>query len=82
MHVLVGIHVIERQTGRAKGRELRSDLRFELATNSRKQEKSDPGASHVPVECRIAANQSGNLDIRKHRAAVHQNQMQTNAKLG
>ena len=59
MHVLVRIHMIERQTGRAKSCELRSDFRFELATNSRKQEKSEPGADHVPVECCIAANESG-----------------------
>jgi len=64
MHVLVGINMIERQTGRAKSCELRSDFRFELVTNSRKQEKSDPGASHVPVEFCIPANESGNLDIR------------------
>ena len=82
MHVLVGIHVIERQTGRAKSRELRSDFRFELATNARKQEESDPGSSHVPVERCIAANESRNLDIWQYRTAIHQNQMQTDAKFG
>ena len=64
MHVLVGIHMIERQTGRGKSCELRADFRFELATHAREKVKSDPGASHVPVECCIAANESGNLDIR------------------
>jgi hypothetical protein len=82
MHVLVGIDVVEGQTGRAKSSELRSDFRFNLAPNSRKQEKSDPGASHVPVECCIAANEPGNLDIRQYRTAIHQNQMQTDAKFG
>ncbi len=64
VHVLVGIDVVEGQTGRSKGRELCSDFRFELATNARKHEESDPGSSHVPVERCIAANEFGNLDIR------------------
>ena len=64
VHVLVGIHVIERQTGRAKGCELRSDFRFELAANPREQEEPDPGSGHVRVEHRIVANESWNLDSR------------------
>jgi len=80
--VLVGIHVIERQTGRAKSCELRADFRFELAANPRKQEKPDPGSGHVPVEYRIVANKCGNRDSRQDRTAIHQNQMQTDAKVG
>ena len=64
VHVLVGIDVVEDQTGGSKGRELCSNFCLELAANARKQEKSNPGASHVPVECCTAANESGNLDIR------------------
>ena len=82
VHVLVGVDVVEGQTGGSKGRELCSNFCLELAANSREQEESDPGSSHVRIECCIAPNQSGNLDIGQDRTAIHQNQMQTHAKLG
>jgi hypothetical protein len=82
VHVLVSIHVVEWQAGRAKSCELRPDFRFDLATNLRKKEKADPGSGHVPIERCIAAEESGNFDIRQYGTAVHQNQMQPNAKFG
>jgi hypothetical protein len=41
-----------------------SNFCLELAANSREQEESDPGSSHVRIERRMAANEPGNLDIR------------------
>jgi len=64
VHVLVGVDVVESQTGGSKGRELCSNFCLELAANSREQEESDPGSSHVRIERRMAANEPGNLDIR------------------
>jgi hypothetical protein len=81
VHVLMGIHVIQGQTGCLKGRELCSDFRFELATHSRNEEEPDPGSSHVGVEP-CAADEIGYFALRQQRAAVHQDQVQADAKPG
>jgi hypothetical protein len=77
----MGVHVIERQIGCPKSSELGSDLRLELATHSRDEEESDPGSRHVGVEA-CAADEIGYFALRQHRPAIHQDQVQADAKAG
>jgi hypothetical protein len=63
MHVLVGVDVVEPQTGCAERCELRPNLARELPANGRENEKSDAGAGHVPVELAILADELRDLRI-------------------
>jgi hypothetical protein len=63
MHVLVGVDVVEPQTGCAERCELRPNLARELATNARQHKKPDAGAGHVPVELAILADELRDLHI-------------------
>ena len=82
VHVLVGVHVVERQTGCAEGFELRPDLARELTANARKHKKSDTGAGHVSVEFAVLADELRDLDLRQNGMPVNQVQVQANTKFG
>ena len=61
LHVLVRIHMIETQAGRAERLELCPDLDRELMPDPRQKEKPNPGARHVSVEFAVATDESRNL---------------------
>jgi hypothetical protein len=82
VHVVVGIDVVERQSGCVERFELGPDLTRELAANARENEKSDAGTGHVPVEPALTAEEMGDLLLAENRMAVDQVQMQADAKLG
>ena len=82
MHVLVRVHVVERQTGCAERCELRSDLHRELPADAREDGKSKAGAGHVAVELAILAGEQRNLHPGKHGMPVGQVQVQTDPQVG
>ena len=81
MHVLVGIHMVEWQPGRAKCLELRADLRCELTANLRQSEKPHAGAAHIRIETAVPAHQTGDLGARKRRMPVDEHQMQADPQV-
>jgi hypothetical protein len=82
VNVLVGVDVIERQTGCAERFELRPDLHRELLANLRNNSKPDAGASHVPIEFTLLADELRDLDLRQNGMTVDEVKVQANAKLG
>jgi len=81
VNVLVGVHVVERQTGRAERRKLRSNFARELPANAPKHKKSEAGAGHVPIKLAIFADELRDLCLGEHGMPVCQVQMQTDTKL-
>ena len=82
MHVLVSVDVVEREAGCAKRCELRSDLGRELAANARKGEKLKAGASQVPVELPVVAEQLWDLHLGQNGAPLGQVQVQADPEFG
>jgi len=82
MHVLVGVHVIERQIGCAESFELRPDLANELTADAWEDGKSKAGASHVAIELAIIADELRDLHLGQHWMSLGQVQVQADTKLG
>jgi hypothetical protein len=80
--VLVGVDVVERQTGCAERFELRADLPRELAADVPEDKKSDPGTGHVPIEFTLLADELRYLDLRQNGMTVDQVQVQADTKFG
>ena len=81
MHVLVGVHMIEPQTGRMKRLELRMDLQRELTANLRESKKTNAGAAHIRIETAVPAHQTGNFGARKGRKPIDEHQMQADPQV-
>jgi hypothetical protein len=82
LHVLVRVHVIERQASRAKCFELSPDLLPELSAYLRQQEKPYASAPKVPIEFAVAADEPPDLLVRQNGPTIDQDQMQADAELG
>jgi len=82
MHMLVGVHVVEGKTSRAKRLELCSDLLCKLTSNSRQKEKPDSSARHIWIEHAISAYEVRNLCSRQRRNTIDQNEVQPNPESG
>ncbi len=82
VHVLVRVDMVEREAGRAKGRELRANFGRQLAADLRQKEKTHASAHHIAVELAAAPHQTGNFGRRQQRAAVDQIQMQPDMQIG
>jgi len=82
LHVLVGIHMIERQTSRPERVELSPDLFPELLAHLRQKEKPDTSAPQVPIELVGPAEEAAHLRRRQHRTPVDQHQMQADMQFG
>ncbi len=81
MHVLVGVHMIELQTGCTKRRELRPDFCCELLSNSRQKKKPDGGSRHIRIELALPAHETPNLASRQRGTPVDKNQMQADPQI-
>jgi hypothetical protein len=81
VHVLVGIHMVERQAGGAKCLELGADLHRELTANPRQSKKPNAGASHIRIETAVAAHQTGDFGARKARMTIDEHQMQADPQI-
>jgi len=57
MEVMVGIDVVQRQTGCPKGRELRLDLRRELRSHLAAQDQVEPQHDHVRAQLTPSVDQ-------------------------
>ena len=82
MHVLVGVDVIERQTGCAEYFELRPDLANELTTDAWEDGISKAGAGHVAIELAIIADELRDLHRGQHWMSLGQVQVQADTELG
>jgi hypothetical protein len=82
VHVLVGVHMVERQTGCSERCELRPDLALQLTANCREDKKSDAGAGYVPVELAVLADELRDLCRMQNGMSIGQVQMQADMKLG
>jgi len=76
VHVLVCVHVIEPQAGRAKRLELRAYLHGEVTANPRQEKEPNTGARHIPIEAAVFADQAGHLGSRQDRKAVDEVEVQ------
>jgi len=81
MHVLVGVHVVEKQAGRAKCLELRANLHRDLTTNLRQSKKPNAGAAHIRIETTVPAHQTRDFGARKRRKPINEHQMQANPQV-
>jgi hypothetical protein len=82
VHVFVGVHMIEPQTGRAKRLELRPHLHRELASNARQKGKPDSGAPHAAVELAVPANETADVGIRQHGITIDDDEMEAYPQAG
>ena len=82
MKMLVRIQMIERETQRREGGELRADFRGQLRAHARAVQKIASPPGHVVVEAVVVVDQVRNLLPRQHRAAIAQRQVQADAQLG
>jgi hypothetical protein len=78
--MLVRIDVVERQSARAIGFELRLDLRRHLAAHRRAQEDVDPETDHVAAEVPVGVDEIGQVLRGQDRPAFDQNQVQADAQ--
>jgi len=81
MHVLVGVHMVEKQAGRVKRLELRADLHRELTAHPRQSKKPNAGAAHIRIETAVPAHQTGDFGARKRRKPINEHQMQANPQV-
>jgi hypothetical protein len=82
VEVLVGVHVIERQTARGKGLELRTDFIGQLAPHARQKKEAGAVTRHALAETAIRIDQVGNCRARQHGLAVGQHQVQPDPQAG
>lgn len=75
VHVLMGVDVIERETGRAKGRELRPDLARQGAANRGQKKEPEAGPEEGVVECAVLAKEPFDFLPRRNRRALDENEM-------
>jgi hypothetical protein len=80
MHVLVTVDMVERQLGRGKGRELRTDFRRELTPRRGRKVEAETGAHHVRVKPAVRTDQRRHLGRRQYRRAIREHQMQPDAE--
>ena len=77
VEVVMSVDVVERQTGGAKRRELRVDLRGELATHPRASEYVDADLHQVSAQPPIPIHEIRDALGRQRRKPVDQYQVQT-----
>jgi hypothetical protein len=82
MHVLVGVYMVELQTGCAKRLELGPNFCRELVSNSRQKKEPDRGSRHIRIERALPAHEAGNLASRRNGTPVDENQMQADPQIG
>jgi hypothetical protein len=80
MKMLVRIDVVERESARAIGFELRLDLRRQLAAHRRPQEDVDPETDHIAAEVPVGIDEIGQLLRGQDRPAFDQDQMQADVQ--
>ena len=80
VEMLVGVHMVQRQSGGGEGRELGLDLRGELATHRRAEEEIHPGPDHVLAEEALAIDEVRHPLRRQHWPALDQDQMEPDAQ--
>lgn len=76
LHMVVGVHMIERQAGRAKTLELGANLGGELTPHLCKCEEAHAGKNQPGRKQSISADEIGNTLGRKDGTAADQNEMQ------
>ena len=82
MHVVVRVHVIQRETALREGFELSRDLRPQLRPDSRAKEDAHPGTEEIVEERSVGPHQKWDLLRREDGASLHQHEMQTHAQPG
>ena len=78
--MLVRGDVIELETGRAEGLELRANLHPHLAAHMRQKEHRRAGARHIRPKSAVLVDQIRHGRCRQDRLGVDQRQMQTDSK--
>jgi hypothetical protein len=81
MHVLVGVHMVEKQAGGAKCPELCVDLRRELTANPEQSKIPNASAAHIRIETAVPAHQTGDFGARKRRVPIDENEMQADPQV-
>ena len=82
VHVLVGVDVVEREAGGAKRFELGADFPRQLLPHLWQKKEPDTGASQIPLEFAISANQRWDFGGGRYRASVDQHEVQSNSQPG
>jgi hypothetical protein len=73
--VVVGVDVIERETGRGKSRELRPDLSLKGAANRRQKKEADAGEEEIVVERAVGTSERRDFGAGRERGAADENEM-------
>jgi hypothetical protein len=68
--MLVGIYMIELQTGRAERLELCPNLTGELKANLRQKKEADAGARHVLIEPAVASHKPRDFGAAEGRVPI------------
>ncbi len=80
--MLVGVDMVERQSGRAEGLKLRADLARELPPHSRQEKKAETGSHHPVVEVAGFIDEIADRVEWCNRASFDQYEMQANPQAG
>src|SRR5579862_7409867 len=72
VHVILRVHVVQRQARRGECRELRANLRFQLFANPRSKKIPESGAQQVLLEFSALVDEKRNAFGRKRRSSVHE----------
>ena len=78
--MLVGVDVVQLQSGGGKGGELGLDLGGQLSAHLGQEKHGGAGARHVGAEMAGGIHQVGNGGWRQDRLAAHQHQVQAHAQ--
>jgi hypothetical protein len=80
VEMMVGIDVVERQTGCPKGRELRLDFRRKLRSHLGAQDDVKPEPEHIRAQLAPCIDKVRYSLPRQHRPAIDEHEVQADAK--